>query len=103
MGSAEFQPRDVIAPAGYSDLLGYYGSCVRKVRARGVWISLGRVDISVAFKMAHSVSEKDVRQADCRGKLGNAFTVNIVISFAVCEFPCLWSAYFGYHRPFDCF
>lgn len=32
LGSCEFQPWDVIAPAGYSDLLGYYRSCVRKVR-----------------------------------------------------------------------
>ena len=32
VGFCEFQPWDVIAPADYSDLLGYYRSCVRKVR-----------------------------------------------------------------------
>lgn len=32
VGFSEFQPWDVIAPADYSDLLGYYGSCVRKLR-----------------------------------------------------------------------
>ena len=52
VGFCEFQPWDVIAPADYSDLLGYYRSCVRKVRP--AWcMDFSTVSLSLwLFKMA---------------------------------------------------
>lgn len=50
VGFCEFQPQDLIAPAGYSDLLGYYGSCVRKVRPAWCMDFFQRLAISVAFQ-----------------------------------------------------
>lgn len=95
LGSAEFQPRDVIAPAGCSDLLGYYGSCVRKVRARGVWISFGRSAIPVAYKMATVDAEKETASKSWETRKNTFRRNGNCIRRAPGEFSCLWPVHIG--------